>query len=73
MTTRLEILFSGEAPDDEFERAQKLGDAGVLTAMEELLHVLDNVGLKLKREVRAVRVTPKRGGTKKPVERKEAA
>jgi len=44
MNYRIEILFSGDAPDDELERARILGSPAVTQAIDALSAALDGVG-----------------------------
>lgn len=52
---RLEILFSGPAPEDEFERARLLAAPAVAAAFDALSAALNESGLSLSRQVRVVR------------------
>ena len=55
---RLEITFSAEVPEDEFERAVVLGKEGVRSAIQELRNSLTEAGAKnveLKNKTTAIR------------------
>ncbi len=55
MAHRIEIIFSGEAPEDELRRYQLLGNAGVVAAIENLGEVLRDAGLPCEVQVKTVR------------------
>lgn len=66
MSFRIEITFSGEAPDDELRRAHIIADANVTKAMEGLSLALENAGFPHETSAKTVRSVP--GRKRKPAE-----
>ena len=59
MTYRIELLFVGEAPEDEMARARVLAAPDVQTALHAFAHALTETGFKHEVKTRTVRSTPK--------------
>ena len=55
MAYRIEITFSGDAPDEEMDRAKILGSPDVRDAVKALSDHLEAVGLPVKVEARTIR------------------
>ncbi len=67
MTThRIEILFAGDAPDSELERARILGSKEVGEAIEDLRSVLANMQLEAVVTAHSVRKMAKHRGPSRP-------
>ena len=67
MTThRIEILFVGDAPDSELERAKILGSKEVGEAIEDLRSVLANLQLDVTVTAHSVRKMAKHWGPSRP-------
>jgi hypothetical protein len=60
MSYRIELLFVGDAPESELERARILADSGVSAAMAELSERLEQVGFRHEITAKTVRGTPRR-------------
>lgn len=71
MSFRIEITFSGEAPDDELRRAHIIADPDVSQKMGELSTALQNAGFPHETAAKTVRSVP--GRKRKPTEAPSAA
>jgi hypothetical protein len=64
---RIEITFVGDAPDSELERAKILGSEKVAEAIDNLKHLLADLGLETSVSAKTVREMPKVArGSRKP-------
>jgi len=64
---RIEIIFVGNAPADELERARILANAGVTEAMADLSRALEAAGFAHEVGAKTVRTGERQGRPSRPV------
>jgi len=66
MTYRIELLFVGEAPEDEYERARIIASPRVEEAVAALRSALHEAGLTHELQVRTIRPGKRPGVSGRP-------